>query len=964
MNISQNINNQVFEKNILDNISSKGIIDDKYFINNKLILNSQMGNLLLELKKCLSECKSFYFSVAFINFSGLQLLLDSFKKLEEKNVEGKIITSTYLNFTEPKALDRIKRFKNINLKIFIANNKKGFHNKVYIFENEENYKIIIGSSNITQRALKSNVEWNVMIISKKDTSFVEEVLEEYDKIWNSTYLVNDEFLCRYNDFINSIKFKQKNIPVDFNDYQFIKPNYMQKEAMENLKRLRATGENKALVIAATGTGKTYMSAFDVMSFNPKRLLFLVHREDILRSAEQTYRSLCKNKNIKTGFYTGNKKCTEVNYLFSTIQTMFRNLNDFNCDDFDYIVIDEAHHSTSPTYQRILNYFKCKFLLGITATPERCDTGDIFQVFDNNVALEIRLHEALDHELIVPFHYFGITDIDTVDYSGVDLDNISEISKRLMINSRVDFIIDKMNFYGFDGDKQRTIGFCINKEHAYYMAEKFNEAGICSVALTGDHSIDNRQEEIRNLENENHELKVIFTVDIFNEGVDIPSINQILMLRPTNSPIIFIQQLGRGLRKYKSKEFLTVLDFIGNYNKAFLISLALKGDKYYDKDSLKVAVATNFSEIPGCSNIHMDRIAQDRILDQLNMENFNSLKYLKEEYNEFKSLLGGKAPYQLMDYIKFDGAPDPIKFINYGKTYQGFLKKVEKIYEDLEFFDEDFLKILKELSAKLPIKRPYEFAIIKELINKRELSVEEASNGIRKYMQSVYKNTVIHSFKTLNQDYYDSMEKNNCIKLFNFTQNKLIRLLSFEKVLSNKKYKEIILDLLNYALITYQKRFGNENFGLPFLKLYEQYQMVDVALLSNYEKKHSSFRGSGLISNGNEYFLFVDLHKNDDIKESINYKDEFLSRTLFQWETPNNIRQTSERGKNIIFNKERGINLHLFVRKYKFIDKKVQSYIYIGKGNVVKYKGEKPITVEIKLNNTLPEKLYIEFIKRV
>ena len=185
-----------------------------------------------------------------------------------------------------------------------------------------------------------------------------------------------------------------------------------------------------------------MSAFDVMAFNPKRLLFLVHREDILISAEKTYKSLCKNKNITMGFYTGNSKEREADYLFSTVQTMCRNLEDFNRDDFDYIVIDEAHHSTSPTYERILNHFTSKFLLGITATPERCDTGDIFQVFDNNIALEIRLNEALEHELIVPFHYFGITDIDAVDYSNIDLDDISEISKRLMINSRVDFIIDK------------------------------------------------------------------------------------------------------------------------------------------------------------------------------------------------------------------------------------------------------------------------------------------------------------------------------------------------------------------------------------------------------------------------------------------------------------------------------------------------------------------------------------------
>lgn len=963
MSVLQDIKEKVI-KDKIEEVGSKGIIEDKYLIKNRLIVNSQRGNLLGELKESLRECKSFYFSVAFINFSGLQLLLDSFRDLEERGVKGKIITSTYLNFTEPKALENVKSFENIDLKIFIADSEKGFHTKAYIFENEDNFKIIIGSSNITQRALKSNVEWNVMIISKKDTDFVKEVLEEYEGIWSSTGIVDDEFLEKYNEFIKSIKEKQREIAIDFSEYEVIKPNFMQKEAMENLERLRSAGENKALVIAATGTGKTYMSAFDVMAFNPKRLLFLVHREDILISAEKTYKSLCKNKNITMGFYTGNSKEREADYLFSTVQTMCRNLEEFNRDDFDYIVIDEAHHSTSPTYERILNYFTPKFLLGITATPERCDTGDIFQVFDNNVALEIRLNEALEHELIVPFHYFGITDIDAVDYSNVDLDNISEISKRLMINSRVDFIIDKMNFYGFDGSKQKTVGFCINKEHAYYMAEKFNEAGIPSIALTGDHSIDKRTEEIRNLENENHELKVIFTVDIFNEGVDIPSINQVLMLRPTNSPIIFIQQLGRGLRKHRSKEFLTVLDFIGNHNKAFLIALALKGGRYYDKDSLKVSVATDFSDIPGCSNIQMDRISKERILNQLNTENFNSLRYLKEEYNEFKSLLGGKIPYQLMDYVKFDGAPDPLKFINYGKTYQGFLKKVEKTYEALELLDEDFYKVLKELSDKLPLKRPHEFAIIKELINKSELNVDEASKGIRKYIKSVDEETVKHAFRTLNQDYYDSREKSNCIKLFDLIGEKLVKLISFEKILSDKRYKEIIVDLLNYGLITYEKRFGSENFGVPFFKLYEQYQMVDAALLSNYEKIHSSFRGSGLMANGKEYFLFVDLNKDEDIKESINYKDEFLSRSLFQWETPNSTAQSSERGKNIIFNKERGINLHLFVRKYKEIDRKVQPYIYIGKGDVVKYEGEKPIKVHIELHNKVPENLYVEFTKNV
>ncbi len=273
MSVLQDIKEKVI-KDKIEEVGSKGIIEDKYLIKNRLIVNSQRGNLLGELKESLRECKSFCFSVAFINFSGLQLLLDSFRDLEERGVKGKIITSTYLNFTEPKALEKVKSFENIDLNIFIADSEKGFHTKAYIFENEDNFKIIIGSSNITQRALKSNVEWNVMIISKKDTDFVKEVLEEYEGIWSSTGIVDDEFLEKYNEFIKSIKEKQREIAIDFSEYEVIKPNFMQREAMENLERLRRAGEDKALVIAATGTGKTYMSAFDVMAFILKKVIIL------------------------------------------------------------------------------------------------------------------------------------------------------------------------------------------------------------------------------------------------------------------------------------------------------------------------------------------------------------------------------------------------------------------------------------------------------------------------------------------------------------------------------------------------------------------------------------------------------------------------------------------------------------------------------------------------------------------
>lgn len=958
-NLSEKTDNQIVHKNI--ELKDK----EEWTSDNKLIVNSDKGNLLYELQKSLDECEKFYFSVAFINYSGIQLLLDKFKELEEKGIKGKIITSTYLNFTDPKALEKIKSFNNIDLKVFITNKEIGFHTKAYIFENKDNYKIIIGSSNITQSALKSNVEWNTQVISKKDDYFVQDVIKEYEKLWNCTEIVDDDFLKRYASFIKELKKVEKTRKEKFINFKPIAPNNMQSRAMENLDRLRQYGEDRALVIAATGTGKTYMSAFDVKNFNPDKILFIVHREEILRKAKVTYEKLINDNKKSMGLYTGNTKEKNVDYLFSTIQTISKHFNEFQEDYFDYIIIDEAHHAASPSYQKLLEYFKPKFILGMTATPERSDSENIFELFNNNVALEVRLHDALEDELVIPFHYFGITDIDGVDLSDVNIDNIAEITKRLKVNERVDFIIEKMRFYGHDGDKCKCIGFCAGVEHAQYMSEEFNKMGISSVCLTGENSVDERDEYIKKLESDTDELQVIFTVDIFNEGVDIPSINTVLMLRPTNSPIVFIQQLGRGLRKHESKSFLTVLDFIGNHRKTFLIAIALNGARYYDKDSLMVAVAMGFSNLPGCTHIQMDKISQERILEQIDGENFNAMKYLKEEYFEFKKMNQGRRPELLLDYLKYDGSPDPIKFISKEKTYIGFVAKVEKdekLKNLLE--DEIFYKAMKQLSSNLPLKRIYECSIIKYLLGNEKISFNSARDEILKYIEYVDDDSVKHALECLNQNYYDKGQKRSGIKFFEYKNELLYRNEKFKYLLENSTFKKYIEDIINYGLIRYEKEFKGKYYGVPHFKLYEQYQMIDAALLSNYRKIHSSFRGSGLIANENEYFLFVDLHKEEDIKESINYKDKFIDRKYFQWQTPNSTATTSERGKNIIFNEDRNINLHLFVRKYKEIDGKVEPYIYIGKGNTVEYHGEKPITVKLDLEHEVPVKLYTEFNKKV
>ncbi|ETI69818.1 DEAD/DEAH box helicase [Neobacillus vireti] len=934
-------------------------------VEKKLIVNSDKGNLLRELVKSMNECVRFYFSVAFINFSGLQLLLDSLKEAEQKGIKGKIITSTYLNFTDAKALEKIKEFHNVDLKVFVTDKEIGFHTKAYIFEYQDSYKVIIGSSNITQSALKSNIEWNVEIITKEHGRFIQDVLKEYDGLWDMSTEADQDFISRYEEFLKSLKNTQKTHQLIYENKQYIVQNRMQKRATENLERLRGFGEKKALVIAATGTGKTYMSAFDVKNVKPRRLLFIVHREEILKKAKDTFEMLFPNEGITFGLLTGNHKQKQVDYVFATIQTISKCFHEFERDEFDYLIIDEAHHATSPTYQTILDYFEPLFTLGMTATPERSDGYNVFDLFDNNVALEVRLHEALEDELVIPFHYFGITDIEGIDLSNVDIDDITEITKRLKVNERVDFIIEKMDFYGHDGEKRKGLGFCVSIEHAQYMATEFIKRGYKSVCLYGADSPVIREQYIQRLEDDQDELEFIFTVDIFNEGVDIPSINTVLMLRPTNSPIIFIQQLGRGLRKHADKSFLTVLDFIGNHQKTFLIALALNGSRYYDKESLKVAVSTGFANIPGCTHIQMDKISQDRILAQIDSENFNSMKYLKEEYGEFKKLNQGRIPYLLLDYLKYDGAPDPVKFINREKTYLSFVAKVEKD-DDLKeiLLNEAFEATLKELSSKLPLKRIYEFVILRYLLKHEEINLEMAKLQILKMIDYVDDDSILHAFECLNQNYYDSGQLKSKPKLVRYSNGILTKSDIFTKLLEKEEYRKFIEDIITYGIFRYEKDFKREYYGVPHFKLYEQYQMIDAALLSNYRKIHSSFRGSGLLANGNDYFLFIDLHKEEDVKESINYKDKFINPHEFQWQSVNNTTQQSDRGKNIIFNQQHGIHLHLFIRKYKEMDGKTEPYIYIGKGNSVEFEGDKPITVRMELENEVPANLYTEFTEKV
>jgi len=916
---------------------------------NRLITNNPTSNFYNKITSLLKECKSFYFNVAFINFSGVQLLLDSLRLCEKRGVKGKILSSTYLNFTQVKALEKLNGFKNIELKIFDCSNS-GFHPKAYIFEFENEYKSLVGSSNITSSAFKSNIEWNIKTILKKDDMFFKSLFKEFNALWKNSFFVNKFFLQEYG------KFQKKFQKERFVFKKELFANHMQKQALKKLEFLRKHSQTKALAIAATGSGKTHLSLLDIKSFKAKRVLFVVHRENILIKAKNSFKQHFSHK--KCGLYTGNKKEKNSDFIFSTIQTLNSNYQQFSKVEFDYIVVDEAHHIASISYKKIYEYFEPKFLLGLTATPTRSDGISIYEYFDENIACDIRLNEALENKMVSNFHYYGIRDI-TINLQGLDLNKVAEVSKVLMLNKRVDFILEKINFYGFSGNKRKALGFCVCKEHALFMANEFNKKGYKSISLDSSSCISKREEFIKKLQDESDELEFIFSVDIFNEGIDIPCVNLVLMLRPTNSPIVFAQQLGRGLRRHKSKEFLTLLDFIGNHNKTYLIALALIGNKKLDKDSVKLALYNNFANI---SNAHIiiDEISKKEILTQIEKENFNSMKYLKDTYFEFKAVLG-KIP-KLVDFINYDEQITPYAFIDNSKSYVEFLIKVEKKDEfKILCEDENFIKAIRFIDWLLPIKRVYEFVILKYLLEYDFCNEHIAYNILQKYLKRVDRHTIKHCFEFLNQNYFDNAQKSRFLRLVKYEDFKVVKTQQFSNIL--RKAKEYIEDSLNYGILTYEEKFGIDNFNLPFLKLYEKYNMLNIAQLCNFNKIHSSFRGSGFLKFKDDFFLFITIEKNKFTKGA-KYSNAFLSNEIFTYSSKPSHSQQKGDGLKLINNKKYKVKLHIFVRKFSHIDKKVQLFSYLGLANTIEYKNNKPIDLKLKLENPLPKNLFEEFTKVV
>ena len=907
--LSQAIKTGLIDKNIESSINLQPKIITNNFQNNEKVL-SVINDLLV-------DCEEFFFNVAFLTKSGVLSLINTLERIEKSGINGKVLISKYQNFSDPNALRMLLNFSNIELRVIDENN---FHAKGYLFKLKNNYELIIGSSNLTQDALSKNTEYNLKLSLSKNSKLKSEALSLFTSYFSRGIKVSESFLNEYEQVYGEIKRVNQSVSTKKIDkFSPIEPNVMQKEALINLENLRRANVKKALLISATATGKTYLSAFDAKNFNAKRVLFIVHRWNIAKKAMESFEKIFGDERTY-GLYKGSINDINFDFIFSTNLTISnsQNLNKFSPDFFDYIIIDETHRAGASTYQKIINYFSPKFLLGMTASPERTDGFDIFKLFDHNIAYEIRLQKAMEEELVVPFHYFGITDL---NINGEIIDEKSDFNK-LICDERVERILDISDKYGCDDNIIRGIVFCSRKDEAYELANKFNLKGRKSITLTGSQSEDERENAIQQLESDNLEekLEFIFAVDIFNEGIDIPRINQIIMLRPTQSNIIFIQQLGRGLRRFEKKEYLTVIDFIGNYQNNFLIPVALFGDTSYNKDNLRKLLSAGSAHIPGASTVNFDEISKKKIFESISNANLQTKRELINDYRLMKYKLG-RYP-MMMDFFN-NNARDPIQFVNHSNSYIEFLNMVEDDFQiDLNYKN---LKLLQISSQFLNNgKSILDVYLIKILCIEERISTEDFKSRIEEKFKIIVENQHLKSvFNIINFKYFTELKESKKVpvgEIYNFEILKIRENIitigsSLKEAISSNNFKLFLLDSLNYAIKSFGLKKQKTDYKEGFLR-YEKYTRRDIHRILNWPKEPNHQSVGGYMSSPDKQNcpIFVKYKKDEKIADTMKYEDKFINNFTLEWYSKNSRTFKSGDVIEIIESSQNNMRLPLFLKK--------------------------------------------------
>ena len=929
-------------------------------------------------------------------------------ELENQGIQGEIITSVYLNITDSKALQKLLSYKNIKVKIY-NNSSESFHTKAYLFEKEKYHSVVIGSSNISQSALYSAEEWNVKLTDSSFFNIYGKSLNQFEKLWHSNEAIEltQDFIDEYEKYKKSVNvqntFDYRKTKIE-QENEFV-PNSMQKRVLQKLKETRINGNKKGLVISATGTGKTYLAAMDIKQFfeinsntenklfeiNDKKsktsnikFLFIAHREELLENAINVFSKILKIDKNEFGRIYGGLKEIDKSIIFASIQSLRNCYNEFKPSFFDYVIVDEFHHSMSDSYLKTLSYFNPKFLLGLTATPKRMDGKDILSLCDYNVVDEIGIKEALEEDLIVPFHYFGVNDY-TINYDNIPYKNGKYNEKilleNLLLNTRTDYIVEKINKFGFDGDELSAVAFCQNIEHAFFMKEEFSKKGYKSAVITANTSSNERSEILEKFKNK--KIEILCVVDILNEGIDIPTINLLLFLRPTMSSTIFIQQIGRGLRKAKNKDFVTIIDFIGNHKKDYLLinyfssEVDNKDTLFTKKEKIINEIKNQFSNIPKSCYVELDRICQNRIIEKIEKINFSSKNILKEMYLDYKAEIG-KSEDEFLQIADFDTNIE---------LFQELCLKMHSFYNaQLQFEDSKIFKneneknplntteieFLEYLEKKITLVEPFTFLIIDYLATGKEYINNSDLLNKYKVFFDIKRNFEKHYL--LNRIFEELMEDEILEKtLYGYRFSK-----KYEKLFSNGKLNEKStiksnkkvnksnfinrLKQLIYLGLNEFKRNDLDEFNENILISYKEYKRVELQILLDSKVPKGSWR-AGYANTDKDICLFATIDKTHIFQENLKYDNSLFADDIIQWISQPKTSHNSSVGQMFIHHKEKGFKVHIFIRKYAFMNgNKTNPFIYLGNAKYYSSQGDKPMKILWKLDKKIPQKLIYELYK--